>query len=126
MHLLTAHLRGREERAALSWDDTDLAEFLLPEAGVELAVHSLDLPGALLATLVGGLQDVDALDGGEALSEGCSPAESDGVAGDGLNGEDGEANGRLATLASLEGGLAGEGGAAEGIWSKSVFAFHVT
>lgn len=73
------------------------------------------MPGALLATLVRSLEDVDALDGGEASAERCSPSESDGVAGDCLNGEDVETDGLLSTLASYERLLAGEGGAAERI-----------
>ena len=88
---------------------------MLPETRVELAEDGLDLPGALLATLVRGLENIDALDGGEASAERCSPSESDGVAGDCFDCEDVEANGLLGTLASNESLLAGEGGAAERI-----------
>ena len=91
---------------------------MLPETRVELAEDGLDLPGALLATLVGGLEDVDALNWGEGSAERCSPSESDGVAGDCLNGEDVEADGLLSTLTSNECLLAGEGGAAERIWKS--------
>ena len=104
----------REQTASLSRDSTDLAQLLLPQTRVELAEDSLDLPGLLLSALVGSLEDVDALDRSETLAESRGPAESNGVAGHGVDGEDAETDGRLTALASLEGLLAGERGAAEG------------
>ncbi len=89
---------------------------MLPETRVEFAVDGLDLEGILLATLVGGLEDVDTLDGGEASAEHSGPSKSNGVAGGGFNGENVEANGGLATLAGNECSLAGEGGATKRIW----------
>ncbi len=111
-------LFGREETAASSWDSTNLAEFLLPESRVELAEDGLDLPGLLLATLVGSLEDVDALDRGKTLAESYCPPESNGVTRDCFNGEDVETNRLLGTLASNECLLAWEGGAAERIWKS--------
>jgi hypothetical protein len=92
-----------------------LAQLLLPETRVEFRVDRLDLPGVLATLAVGCLQDVDTLDAWGTGAESCAPSKSDGVAGDGFDGENLEANGRLATLTSLEGGLAGEGDAADGI-----------
>lgn len=89
-----------------------MAELLLPETRVELAVDSADLPGILLALAVGSLEDVDTLDDWGTWAQSSGPSESNGLASDGFNGKNLEANGRLGALASLEGGLAGESDAA--------------
>jgi hypothetical protein len=114
--LFHQRLLSRQKTACRTRDSANLAQLLLPEPGVEFREDGLDLPGVLLAALVGGLEDVDALDGCEALAERGRPAKSDGVAGDGVDGEDIEADGWLGALAGDEGGFAGEGSAAEWYW----------
>ena len=69
--------------------------------------------------VVAGVEDVDALDWGLG-AEGGGPAEGDGVAGDGVDFQDGEADGGLASLAGDEGGLGGEGGRAQGVAGQEV------
>jgi hypothetical protein len=109
------HLLGREQRAGSGGDDTSLAQLLLPETRVEFRIDGLDLPGILATLAVGCLQDVNTLDAWGTRAESGAPSECDGVTGNGFDGENLKADGGLATLTSLKGGLAGEGDAANGI-----------
>lgn len=88
------------------------AELSAPEARVELGEDGLDLPSGGGGVEVRGLEDVDALDGGLG-TEVSGPSEGNGVTGDGVDVEDGEANGRLSPLTGDECLLGGECGRAE-------------
>jgi len=92
-----------------------------PLRRVEFNILSLDLPAVVGAVGLDSIEDGDTPDWtcGAGVSE---PSISDNVASDCVDGENGEWDGWLGALASLEGGQAGEGGCAVGDASKEVNA----
>lgn len=76
-------------------------DLLAPESGVELGEDGLDLPSGIGRVEVRGLENVDSLDRGLG-TQGGSPAESNGVTGDGVDVQNGESDGGLASLAADE------------------------
>lgn len=95
-------------------------DVLQPRDAVELGEDGLDLPGILLALGVGCLQDGDTLDWLGLKSD--EPSESDGVAGDGINGESRDGHSGLSTLTSLESSLVGECGPTNRVTGQRVDA----
>jgi hypothetical protein len=98
--------------ALTTWD------LCAPGAGIELGEDSLDLPSGGGGVQVGGLEDVDTLDGRSAEAGG--PAEGNGVTGDGVDVQDGESDGALRSLAADEGVFGGECGGAKRVASQEV------
>jgi len=95
------------------------ANLLKPQARVELGVIRLDLPARIRAVQVARVDDVDAPDC-SAAAQRRSPAERNGLAGNGVDGQDVEANGGQGFLALLEGEFGGEGDGAEGASGEPV------